>query len=76
MRKAVELDPGLLMGHNLLAKIYIGQGRFGKAVTCLEKALDIDPTMWEVLDPYTRAHTRTYIGTRAHTHTHVPREGT
>jgi len=49
VRKAVALDPGLLMGHNLLAKIYIGQGRFRKAVSHLKKALDIDPTMWEAL---------------------------
>lgn len=48
VRKAVELDPGLLMGHNLLAKIYIGQGRFAKAVHHLKKALVIDPSMWEV----------------------------
>ena len=37
------------MGHNLLAKIYIGQGRFAKAEGHLRKALELEQGSWEAL---------------------------
>ena len=49
VRRAVALEPGLIMGHNLLAKIYIGQGRFAKAEGHLRKALELEPGSWEAL---------------------------
>ena len=49
MRRAVALEPGLIMGHNLLAKIYIGQGRFAKAEGHLRKALELEQGSWEAL---------------------------
>ena len=37
------------MGHNLLAKIYIGQGRFAKAEGHLRKALELEQGSWEAI---------------------------
>lgn len=39
----------MLQAHNLLAKIYVGQGRFDLALESLERSLELDSTNWEAM---------------------------
>ena len=43
LRKAVELNPGLAFGHNMLSRVLCAFGRFDEALPAAERSIELDP---------------------------------